>query len=76
MISHSSVVMMLKLGDIFSTSGPKLMIRRLRVLGLVGVVIRVGVLEVGTSYIRHAGGMTRNLLVCLNCVHVIVGILK
>jgi hypothetical protein len=76
MIDHSSGVMMLKLGDIFSVSGPKLMIQRLRMLRLVGVLIGIEVLEIGTSCIRHACGMTRKLLVCLHCVHVIVRILK
>ena len=76
MIAHSSIVMMLKLGDILSVSGPKLMSQGLWVLRLLGVVIGVGMMELGTSYIRHAGWMTRILLICLHCVHVIVRILN
>jgi hypothetical protein len=76
MIAHSSIVMMLKLGDILSVSGPKLMSQGLWVLRLLGVVIGVGMMELGTSCIRHAGGITRILLICLHCVHVIVRILK
>ena len=71
--------MVLKLGDVFSSSGPKvMMVLKLRVLGLgdylVGVAIGGRVLEVGSDCIWCAGGMSRILLVCLHFVNVILRI--
>ena len=43
---------------------------------LVRVAIGGGMLEVGTSSIRYAGGMSWKLLDCLHCVDFIVRILK
>jgi hypothetical protein len=49
-------MMVLKLGDVLTSSGVKLMLLKLRVLRLisylVGVAIGVGMLEVRTPYIR------------------------
>ena len=49
-------MMMLKLGDVLTSSGVKLMLLKLRVLRLVSYLVRVaiggGMLEVGASYIR------------------------
>jgi hypothetical protein len=56
MFALSSIVMMLKLGDVLTSSGPKLMLLKLRVLKLVNCLVREviggGLLEVGTPYFR------------------------
>ena len=53
MISLSSIVMMLKLGDVLTPSGPKLLLLKLRLVSyLVRVAIGGGMLEVGTPSIR------------------------
>jgi hypothetical protein len=49
-------MMMLKLGDVLTSSRVKLMLLKLRVLRLVSYLVRVAIggwmLEVGASYIR------------------------